>query len=145
MLTDRLIIVNQQKPIPLPESFLDDTTVQSSGVEVFIEPKSAKEILEFLRNSKYLRKFRQILSVVLQGKYNKDLYGKEDLSGTAEDVTAMKFKGKPNTRIYCKEFFLEDGKKVVMVEFLGNKDKQKATSPKVKSKIEATGRRHYEF
>jgi hypothetical protein len=138
------MLSNSRKCKLIPPTILGGS-VTHSNVEVYFDEDAEKEIVEFLvADSARLKKFRRILAVILTGKYNKDLYGKEDVSGVAENVTAMKFKTKPNSRIYCKEFF-KDGKKVVLIELLENKDTQKASDKKIKSRLEAIGRRNYEF
>lgn len=138
------MITTLRKCKPIPHTILGGA-VTPANVEVHFDEDAEKEIVAFLAaDSARLKKFRRILAVIMTGKYNKDLYGKEDVSGVAENVTAMKFKTKPNSRIYCKEFF-KNGKKVVLIELLANKDTQKASDKKIKSRLEAIGRRHYEF
>ncbi len=92
--------------------------IKDSKIELRVDENNSNEILSFLlekdKNNKYLniKKFARILREVSLGKYNKDLYDHEPPKG--KNVTAMKFKGKQNIRIVCKEILCEN-KKVVMV------------------------------
>jgi hypothetical protein len=122
--------------------------IQDARVELRIDEKNAEEILPFLlekdKNGKFLRlkKFARILREVAIGNYNDDLYGKEPPVG--KNVTAMKFKGKLNFRIACKDIFCED-KKVIMVTLFHKKStKGKKISKKDLAIYEAIGGYEYE-
>lgn len=85
----------------------------NSTVRVFYDVEDIKQCKELIHDiiSPFNEKFKRILSVVLKGDYQDNLYKIEDTN-----VTAMKFLGKNcnNARIYCKEI-LKNGKKVVMI------------------------------
>lgn len=83
-----------------------------SKVRLFIDMdnhRKANEITNVL--AQYKKKFHRALWVMLNNKYDKDLYSQE-----GKDVTAIKFKGKfkRNLRIYCREVF-QDGKKIILI------------------------------
>ena len=109
----------------IPKKFLDIfiselPELHNSKIELRIDEQNSEKILSFLKrkdkngNLKNKKKFTRILYTALQGKYNRDIYSKEEVSNKAKNVTAMKFKGKENIRIGCKEIFC-DGKKIIMV------------------------------
>jgi hypothetical protein len=131
----------------LKEFERDFMGIDTSKVELFIDLdiRKAKPILAFLKQPEQKKKFKRILYVVLQNKYDESLYRKEEVSEKANGVTAMKFSGKLNPRIYCKEFFQGGVKRVVMTELLENKDFQKASSKKLKPRLESIGEYTYEF
>lgn len=117
------------------------------NVDLFIDEKSSKEIAEFLKLDENKKRFRMILIHILQNQYNDLIYRREQISKKAKDITAMKFSGK-NSRIYCKEFFLglsNGGKKIIMIHLLDNKDFQKGSNKKIKSKIETIAQYEYDF
>ncbi len=70
---------------------------------IAIDSTNARTIFAFLREKKLEKKFDLICKSILRGIKNTDLYDKENINDTCRSVTAMKFKGKQNTRIYCKE------------------------------------------
>ena len=74
--------------------------------------------------------------------YNSDLYGKEEISEKTKNVTAIKFKGKENIRIGCKEFFRR-GKKVVMIVKIIKKVQK--NDKKLRNIYETIGGYDYEF
>lgn len=117
-------------------------------VELFIDKKNYKEIIEFLKKNENKKRFRIILIHILQNKYNDLIYRREPISKKVKDITAMKFSGGSNPRIYCKEFFLSTndiGKKIVMIHLLENKDFNKASNNKIKSKLENLSDYEYKF
>lgn len=121
--------------------------VQEDGfvptTELYVDSKNAKDIISFIKNDKNRSKLKRIAYVVNLGLQNKDLYGPEKVSDKAKDMMAMKFKGKPNSRIYCKEF--KQGKRrIVMIQLLANKGMQKVDT-KLKNQLETYGEYDYEF
>lgn len=111
----------KRNSIILPQTLIEkiktaDPSINTENVEIRIDEKNALEILEFVK-SKH-KKFARILREVLLGTYYEDLYGHEPPKG--KNVTAMKFKGKQNFRIVCKEIFCEN-KIVVMVALFHKK------------------------
>lgn len=116
-------------------------------VSLFIDEKNSREIFRFLSAEENRKRFRMILIHLLQNHYNDLIYRRENISRKAEDITAMKFSLR-NTRIYCKEFFLDlhaGGKKIVMIHLLDNKDFQKGSNKKIKSKLETIAGYVYDF
>ncbi len=129
--------------------FLEDNKnsfkdIKLIDVELYIDSKNSKEIIAFLKNEQHKKKLKDILYYILQGKTSDGLYRKEGVSTKAKDITAMKFSGKLNPRIYCKEFF-KKGKKIVMIVLLDNKNFQKANNKSLKPKLESIGGYEYEL
>jgi len=75
---------------------------------IAIDCVNADEILEFLSANNLVKKFNLICQVILMGLRNSDLYDKENINEKSKHVTAMKFKGHINTRIYCMELKKEN-------------------------------------
>lgn len=76
---------------------------------IAIDTENADQILLFLRNNmQLLKKFDLICDLLLNGYRNPDLYDKEDINKHCKNVTAMKFKGGRNPRIYCQELKSND-------------------------------------
>lgn len=138
-------------PFELFKDIVDITVKQC--VELYIDEKNAAEILTVLNQNK--SKLRNILYILLQGKYNNDLYGKENFSNETKDLTALKFKlGKgKNYRIYCKEYFDEkvinlatrsiQNKKVVLIEHVNKKSNE--LDKKLRNLLTTIGGYDYEF
>jgi hypothetical protein len=116
---------------------------KNKNIKIYIDTGIIKDILEILKKESYKKKFRRILYTIFSGDNNTHLYGREDVSGKAKDITAMKFTGKENLRIYCKEFS-KSGKKIVMITHLSKKV-QSASNLKIKSVLEAIGGYEYDF
>lgn len=123
------------RKFPIDNFISSNQELLNSRIEIRIDEEYAEDIINFLtetkKNGKPIRKhkFGRILYVVLSGNYSKDLYAREEVSQKAKDVTAMKFKGKGNHRIVCKEIRCEN-KKVVMV-VLFHKKSQKNTKKEI--------------
>ena len=98
--------------------------IKDSKIVLRVDEGNSVQILSFLlekdKNNKYLniKKFARILREISLGNYNIDLYDREPPK--AKNVTAMKFIGKINYRIACKEIFCEN-KKIVMVTLFHKK------------------------
>lgn len=138
-------------PFALFKDIIDITVKQN--VELYIDEKNATEILTILKQNQ--SKFRKILYILLQGKYQNDLYGKENISPETKDLTALKFKlGKgKNYRIYCKEYFDEkvinlstrsiQNKKVVLILPVNKKSDE--LDKKLRNLLTTIGGYDYEF
>ncbi len=112
-------------------------------VEIYIDVKEQKGIMGIITSER--NKFKRILYYILQGKYNEDLYGKEVVTPKCKDITAMKFKGAINTRIYCKEIHVSTKKKIIAIHLLRNKSFQSAGHKSLKPKLESISQYDYEF
>ncbi|MCK5808775.1 hypothetical protein KAH37_07315 [bacterium] len=119
---------------------IDAMKIEECQAEFYVDARNREEIEEILL--KHKKKFRRILYEICMGRYGKDLYGKENVSERAAQVTAMKFKGKENVRIACKEFF-RGGKKVVMIAKIIKKSQK--NKKLVKQIYEKIGGYEYEF
>jgi hypothetical protein len=93
---------------------------------IAVDVENFEEILKFLADKKLVRKFDLICQVILKGFRNPELYDKEDINEKCKHITAMKFKGSINARIYCKEV-KQNNKTLVIItsELLENKKNQK--------------------
>ncbi len=120
------------------EEILKEFSISNDfNIEFYIDKKEEKKIVKFLNSQK--KKFRIILIHILRNIQNKDLYGSEP-----HGLKAMKFKSLNNARIYCKEFFIEN-KKIVLIHFLENKKFQKAKNKKIINKLKSISNYEYIF
>jgi hypothetical protein len=117
---------------------LDFDGIDINAVDLYLDITSPG-IIEILKNNK--NTFKIIIREILLGHYNDSLYKKE--SG---NVTAMKFSGNPNSRIYCLEVPGKNGekKKIVMSKACRNKSVQQ-NDKKIKSLIESVQKSKYEY
>ncbi len=113
-------------------------------VDLYVDQKNFEEISEFLGKQESKKRMRKILIVVLQNLYVDALYRKEGFSKKTKDITAMKFKGSSNPRIYCQEYFPGGNKKIVMIYLLANKDFQR-NNKKIIPKLESIADYEYNF
>lgn len=105
-------------------------------------------MMEYIqRDPRHLKKFRHIVSLILEGHRNTELYDKEEINDQTKGVTAMKlFKGQENDRIYCKEYTTEQGKVFVVVAAeLREKKKTQKNAHKEKNLIETVAGYEYEL
>jgi len=143
----------QRKSRNIPEAITNLAAViyheiKDSIIELRVDEKNAEEILSFLlqkdKNNKHIhiKKFARILREIALGNYDEDLYDREPPKN--QNVTAMKFKGKDNIRIVCKEIFCKN-KKVVMVALFHKKSSRgKNISKKDLAIYETIGGYEYE-
>jgi hypothetical protein len=130
---------------PLDEFLKEFPQFQHSKVKLYVDLENAQEITDFLSKTQHAKKFRRILFEVLSLRYNDDLYGKEEVSKQALNMTAMKFSQQENMRIYCKEVIKKDDlkeKKVIMICLYY---KKVLKSKKLQEFIETLGGYEYEF
>lgn len=104
----------------------------------YIDINSTAIYLDVTNNREYGRiitifeadrvKFKNIIIEILKGRYNYDLYDRENPTTKTKNITAMKFKGSlQNARVYCREDV--DGKNkrlVIMVHGVEYKSFKKA-------------------
>ena len=112
---------------------------------IAIDESNSKEILDFLNEKNLSKKFALICETILQGLRNTDLYDKEDINGKCKQITAMKFKGKQNARLYCKELKSEDKVFIVIVSELLEKKKSQKNQQKEIGLIEKVATYEYEL
>lgn len=109
---------------------------------LYVDCAEDEEITEFLSKKAVRKKFRVIIRQIATGRYNPDLYDKEEVSGKAKDITAMKFKGKANYRVYCKEYHVGK-RRIVMIQLLWKKSQK--NDKQLRSRLESLGGYDYEF
>jgi hypothetical protein len=114
---------------------------------VCIDKANKKAILAYIYQSdRHRNKFRHIVELLLGGHKNTELYDKEDISGKAKHVTAMKFfKGQENDRIYCKEQKTADGLFMIVAAVIYEKKKTNKVSKKEIPIIEKIATYDYEI
>ena len=112
---------------------------------IAIDVQNARAILQFLKQNKLEKKFDLICRIILEGIRNTDLYDKENINTKCREVTAMKFKGKQNTRIYCKEQKQNDKTLVIITSELLPKKKNQSNRAKEINLITKVGSYNYEI
>lgn len=96
----------------------------------------AGEIIEFLRlHPKYAKRFAYISERIIVNKTNSDLYGNEQIDEKSNGVTAIKFKGSDNFRIYCKEVTFSDNVTIIVMASIPHRKKNQKLKQKEKSII----------
>ena len=71
--------------------------------QIAIDINNAHKIIEFIKANNLNKKFDLICRTILSDIRNTELYDKENINHKCKNVTAMKFKGGKNSRIYCIE------------------------------------------
>jgi hypothetical protein len=112
---------------------------------IAVDTESYGEILQFLNERKLVKKFELICYTILSGLKNPDLYDKEDINDKCKQVTAMKFKGKENARIYCKEVKQKNKTLIVVTSELLPKKKNQKNQQKEINLIEKVAGYDYEI
>lgn len=99
-----------------------------NGIEFYIDEKNKDSITAFL-NEKGKDKLQLILSRICNGKPPKNVYSSENYAGSIKNITAIKFKGKEfnNARIYCKDYYENKLRIIVLSELLESKKQTKLT------------------
>jgi hypothetical protein len=94
---------------------------------IAIDQDNHESIMKFLNEKNLAKKFKMRCDIIIRNiSYTSDLYGKEEIDKSCKGITAMKFKGHQNARIYCKELISEDKILIVVVsELLEKKKNQK--------------------
>lgn len=136
-------MVRECKRLYLEDIFDKVPQLPKNNVELYVDLRNKDEIVDFLREKR--KKARRIFYEIFSLRYNYDLYAKEEVSVKAKNITAMKFKGRDNERIYCKEYFIKENnreKKVVMITLYVKKSQK---GKKVKNLIETIGGYNYGF
>lgn len=83
------------------ESLVAESPKDFEGIDInrfclFLDLGDSKNILKILKTKENRNKFRLIIRSISLSRQNKDLFQKY-----SDHVAAMKFKGKPNSRILC--------------------------------------------
>lgn len=112
---------------------------------IAVDKENAGEILQFLRANNLNKKFELICSTILSGLKNPELYDKEDVNSKCKNVTAMKFKGKQNPRIYCQEVKQKNKTLVVVTSELLPKKKNQKNKEKEINLIEKVAGYEYQI
>jgi len=113
--------------------------------QIAIDSNNAIEIREFLNKNNLNKKFDLMCRTILAGIRNTELYDKENINNKCKDVTAMKFKGNLNPRIYCKEVKLRDKTLVIIASELHSSKKNKKNKSKEINLINKVGSYEYEI
>lgn len=112
---------------------------------IAVDIENFKEIVYFLEENNLTKKFDLICNTILLGLRNTELYDKENINDRCKSVTAMKFKGRKNTRIYCTEVKQENKTLVIVTSELLPKKKNQKNKQKEKSIIEKVASYEYKI
>ena len=113
--------------------------------QIAIDSVNASEIIEFIKKHNFSNKFDLICRTILAGIRNTELYDKENINSRCKNVTAMKFKGNLNPRIYCKEVKLKDKTLVIIASELHPSKKNQKNKSKEMNLINKVGGYKYEI
>jgi len=98
------------------------------------------------QDERHIKKFRHIVTLILKGIRNTELYDKEEIDKKSKGVTAMKFfKGQENDRIYCKELRRANKTFIVVCAELLKRKKTKKLNAKQKALIHKVANYTYEI
>jgi len=97
-------------------------------IAFYIDEKNKDEILNFLKE-KGKEKLQNILLRIKEKTATRNVYSSENYNDDIENVTAIKFKGKVfnNARIYCKDYYDNKLRIIVLSELLISKKQTKLT------------------
>ena len=119
--------------------------LENSTVEIYIDShstKNKKDVINVLSGAGSKR-LRRIFAVILKNEYLDNIYKRED-----KHITAIKLKSgiakNQNFRIYCKEFY-KNGKKVVLITPHLKKVQKNRDDEKILSIIDSIKKYDYEF
>ena len=114
---------------------------------ICIDAKNENAILDFLEADPVReRKFNYAITLLLEHKVNKNLYGSEQIDGSSKNVTAIKlFKRGQNSRLYCKEQRTQAGIFYIIIAELLQKKKVKKVTGEVKQLIKKVATYEYEI
>ncbi len=96
---------------------------------MFFIDKSNKQDIENFFKGKRSNKLQEFLSKIANNTATRDIYGQENFNKNIKDITVIKFKGKQsnNARIYCKDFYSDTQRIIVLSELLESKKQNKLT------------------
>ena len=129
--------------VPIEHLARDLGIADPARCSLYVDEQNRANIEEVLSTEQNQKKFRRILYEVFNFRYNDDLYRKEWQSSDEPHITAMKFSDRNNTRIYCREFDLSDGRRVVMLQAVAKKSQK--NDRRIRDRISAYGAYEYEF
>lgn len=113
--------------------------------QIAIDVKNAEEIRQFIVDRKLTKKFDLICRTILSGIRNTELYDKENIDSKCGNVTAIKFKGGLNTRIYCQEVKIGNKTLVIVASELQESKKNQKNKTKEKNLIYKVAGYEYEI
>lgn len=130
-------------PFPRFETSGQLSSVTGRDVLLLMDTRFEKDLMALLSNKKIKKKFRQVAEFVFSDNYNDDIYGSEKNSDKSKDVYAIKICILGNHRIYCKEFYLPNQKRVVMICHVDKKVEK--LNKKLRALVDRIGGYEYEF
>ena len=116
--------------------YIDES--ETSHKEIYLgDHKDAIKIIRFIADDSNKKKFLIRCKAIFENSTNRDIYEKY-----SDTVSAFKFKGSTNTRIYCK---LQSGTpyKIILTRFVEDK-KSQALDKKLESIIKAISKINYD-
>ena len=91
-----------------------DEELAESSIEFFVDDDNFTEIIEFIKRKD--KKTKRILYEIKQNRINENLY--EKIKGQL-DITAFRYGGSENFRIYCRDY--TDGNRRIILMVLHHK------------------------
>lgn len=89
---------------------------EHGSVEIYVESKTANEILPFVFQDAVYGEFKDIRALLKGNLRNRQHYCKVNVSVKAKNVYEMRFTRGRNDRVYCKEFRIGSKRPIVMIE-----------------------------
>lgn len=116
-------------------------------IVICIDQANKASIIAYVQKTElHLKKWKQIVNVILNGYSNSELYGREDLMEQSRVVRVMKFYIKPGyEKLYCKEYLTNGGLFIVITELVYSRKKSRKVSKKDLPIIEKIGQYEYEI
>lgn len=84
-----------------------------------------------------------VAEFAMSDRYDDDLYGHEESSAKSKYICAIKICVLGNHRIYCKEFFQPNKKRIVLMKLVHNKTNE--FSNELRKLVDRLGGYEYEF
>lgn len=128
-------MVRESVEFPVDEFLQEFPELAEHAVKIYVDLQNAREIIQFLAIEKNRKRLRRILVEIFNFRYNNDLYGREEVSQKATNITAMKFSKRENVRIYCKEYVQKENEKTKKIVMLCLYHKKEMKGKKMKSLI----------
>jgi len=129
----------------LPQPELSSSYESKTGREVllYVDTKFERELFRFLQSKPIMKKFRMVAEFAISDRYDDDLYGHESSSSKSKDICAIKICVLGNYRIYCKEFFKPNQKKIVLIKLVNKKTNE--FSNELRKLVDRLGEYEYDF
>ncbi len=130
---------------PLPLGSISETLGSKTGREVilYVDLKLEESLFVFLGRAQIKKKFRSVAGFIMSDRYDDEIYRHEMNSPKSKDVYAIKICVLGNYRIYCKEFYEHNLKRVVLIKLVEKKTQK--LDKKLRELVDKIGGYCYEF